>query len=240
MIRTSVTAITVVIATIFFGMLATIFGLFNPYSKFVYVFAQIWARSILYSAGAKIDVQGLENIDFNKKYVFIGNHQSHFDVLAVFKVLPITVRFLAKKELFQIPVFGWAIASVGMIKIDRSNREKSLKSIEVAQEIINKEKISLVIFPEGTRSFDGRLQNFKKGGFVIAIKAKLPIIPVSISGSRFILKKHSLRIQPGIIKIVFDKVIETEDYSYYQRDKLAAITKDIIAKNIDPDFNERK
>ena len=240
MIRTVLTAITVVIATVIFGSLATIFGIFNPYSKFVYIFAQIWARMILCTAGTKIEVEGLANIDFNKNYVFIGNHQSHFDVLAVFRVLPMTVRFLAKKELFKIPLFGWAIASVGMIKIDRSNHEKSLRSIEIAQEIIKKEKISLVIFPEGTRSFDGQMQRFKKGAFVIAIRGGLPIIPVSISGSRFILRKHSLRIEPGIIKLVFDKAIETPNYSYNQRDKLVAITQEIIAKNIDPLINERK
>jgi 1-acyl-sn-glycerol-3-phosphate acyltransferase len=240
MIRTVFTAITVLVATMVCGSLAIIFGIFNPYSRVIYFLAQTWARLILIVAGAKIEVHGIENISANNNYIFISNHQSHFDVLGVYKVLPMTVRFLAKKELFRIPVFGWALSSVGMIKIDRSNHEKSLKSIEFAQQIIKNKGVSLVIFPEGTRSFDGQIHKFKKGAFVIAIKGNIPIIPVSISGSRFILKKHTLRIEPGIIKIVFDKPIEIKDYSYDQRENLVTITRDIIQRNIDPNINERE
>ena len=90
MIRTVLTAVTVVVATIIIGSLAILFGIFNPYSKCIYIFSQLWARSILYISGAKIKVHGLENIDINKNYIFVGNHQSHFDVLAVFRVLPMS------------------------------------------------------------------------------------------------------------------------------------------------------
>jgi 1-acyl-sn-glycerol-3-phosphate acyltransferase len=238
MIRTVLTALTLFIFTLICGIAVIIFGVFNPYSKIIYYISYIWSKSILFVAGTKLKVYGLDNIDSEKNYIFIANHQSHFDVLAVFNILPLTVRFLAKKELFRIPLFGWAIAAVGMIKIDRSNREKALQSMEEAQQIINK-GVSVVVFPEGTRSFDGKIQKFKKGGFVIALKCRIPIVPVSISGSRFILKKHTLRIEPGIIKIVIDQPIETGSYSYEQRDQLAEHVKKVIKKNIDDAFNER-
>jgi len=238
MIRTALTALTVFFMTVICGTFSILFGVFNPYSNIIFFLAQMWARSILFVSGTKLDVYGLENIDVHKNFVFIANHQSHFDVIAVFSVLPLTVRFLAKKELFRIPLFGWAIAAVGMIRIDRSNREKALQSMDKAQAIIKK-GVSVVIFPEGTRSLDGKVQDFKKGAFVIAIKGNLPIVPVSISGSRFILKKHTARIRPGVIKIVIDKPVATKGYTYNDREQLAENIKQIIIKNIDDEINER-
>lgn len=237
MFRTIFTVITVIIMTLICSSLATIFGIFGPYSIIVYYIAKIWTNSILFAAGVRLEIEGLDNIDPKKSYIFIGNHQSHFDVLSVFSTLPLTVRFMAKKELFKIPVFGWSLYASGTIKIDRSNRQRAITSMNNALDRI-KRGVSVVVFPEGTRSEDGKIRDFKKGGFVLAIKGGIPIVPVSISGSRFILPKNIVRINPGKIKIVFSNPIQTKDYGYQQREKLSIDVRNIIIKNYDEKFNE--
>jgi 1-acyl-sn-glycerol-3-phosphate acyltransferase len=239
MIRTFVGMLTVLVMTLICASAAIVSGLFNPYSRLIYYLGSIWSRSILWVAGARIIVEGLQHIDFNKQYVFIGNHQSHFDVLTVFSRIPMILRFLTKKELFKIPLFGWALTAVGMIKIDRANHEESVKSMNEALELMRRNKISLVVFPEGTRSPDGKLGVFKKGGFVIAIRGKIPIIPVSISGSRFVLPKHSLRAKPGTIKMVIGQPIDSGEYTYLTRDELMNRTIITIKNNIDTAYNEQ-
>jgi 1-acyl-sn-glycerol-3-phosphate acyltransferase len=226
----------IIIQTIFCSLLIVLGGIFNPYSRFVSFLGQLWVRTIISVTGTKLEVKGLENIDKSRSYIFISNHQSHLDVPVVFKSIPVTVRFLAKKELFKIPIFGWAIHAAGMIKIDRSNSKQAQRSINDALSIIQ-QGVSVVVFSEGTRSEDGVLRQFKKGGFVLAIKGGIPIIPVSISGSHLILKKHSIKIQRGRIKLVFDSPIETKDFFLEKRDELIGKVRGIIEKNIDMSFN---
>ena len=235
MIRTAITMITVVIMTVIFGTAAILVGVINPYSRLIYFCGWIWSKLILYAAGARISVEGLENLDPRSNYVFISNHQSHIDVPALFSVIKNTVRFFTKKELFTIPIFGWAIKAVGMIKIDRSNHEQALKSMNTAVDTI-KHGVSVVVFPEGTRGADGKLQTFKKGGFVIAIKGKIPVVPVSISGSGLIHKKHTLRISPGTVKIKFGQPIPTTGFTYESREKLIETTRKIIEQNLDQEI----
>ena len=237
MIRTAFTMITVIVVTSVVSFLCVVFSVFGSYSKIINYLAKFWTRSILFSAGVKLVIEGLEKVDKNKSYIFIGNHQSHFDVMAVFSVLPLKARFMAKKELYKIPLFGWALAATGTIKIDRSNREKSIVSMNNALERI-KQGVSIAIFAEGTRSKDGSIKEFKKGGFVLAIKGDIPIVPVSVSGSRFILPKHSLKVKPGKIKMVFSDPINTRKYSYQDREKLSELTRSIILKNFDKNYNE--
>ena len=240
MIRTLLTMITVVVITIIIGLSIILVGWLNPYSQAINILGRIWSRTILWSAGVKIIVEGLENINPNTSYVIMGNHQSHFDVPAIFSIVTnLTIRFFTKKELFSIPLFGWAMKSAGMIKIDRSNRSQAIRSMSQAVKRIKEKGTSLVVFPEGTRSSDGKVHEFKKGGFVIAIKGDIPIIPVSVSGSRFILKKHTLKIDPGIIKIVFDKPIETKEYGHENKVKLISKIQQIVEKNIDHAINNR-
>jgi len=237
MFRTIFTISTVIIMTFIVSSLTIIFGIFGSYSKIIYYLAKAWTNSILFSAGVKLKIVGLEKIDKSKSYIFIGNHQSHFDVLSVFSALPLTVRFMAKKELFTIPVFGWALYASGTIRIDRTNRSRAITSMNNALDRIRK-GVSVVVFPEGTRSEDGKIRDFKKGGFVLAIKGEIPIIPISISGSRFILRKHSNRIYPGNIKILINDPINTKDYGYQEREKLNDYVRNIIIKNYDEHYNE--
>jgi 1-acyl-sn-glycerol-3-phosphate acyltransferase len=201
--------------------------------------AKFWTNSILLAAGVKLEIFGLEKINRNRSYIFIGNHQSHFDVLSVFSAIPFTVRFMAKKELYRIPIFGWALAATGTIKIDRANRQRAIASMNDALDRISN-GVSVVVFPEGTRSDDGEIQPFKKGGFVLAIRGGIPIIPISVSGSRFILRKHSRNVTSGRIKMVFGDPIDTSKYSYQQREELSDFTRNVIIENYDSHYNERK
>jgi 1-acyl-sn-glycerol-3-phosphate acyltransferase len=237
MLRAIFTLITVIVMTLVISLLCIIFSIFGPYSRLINLFAKTWTGSILLAAGVKMEIVGLEKIDKSKSYIFIGNHQSHFDVFAIFTALPLTARFMAKAELYRIPVFGWALAATGTVRIDRSNREKSISSMNDALERIRK-GVSVVIFPEGTRSEDGEIKDFKKGGFVLALKGQIPIVPVSISGSRFILRKNSMSVKPGKLKMVFGDPIETGSYSYQDREKLSDRVRQFIISEYDPHYNE--
>jgi 1-acyl-sn-glycerol-3-phosphate acyltransferase len=234
--RTLIVAVSGVISTLFFGSIAFITGFFNPYSKLINSCARYWAKTILLSAGTRLEITGLENIDSTKNYVIMANHQSQFDILALYSIIPLTARFIAKKELYKVPVFGWILSTTGMIKIDRSNREKAIQSLNDALATIKRERVSLIVFPEGTRSLDGNIHNFKKGGFIIAIKGKIPIIPVSISGSLNISKKNSFKISRGRIKVFIDQPLMIKNYTYNQRQELINTTRQIIIKNFIKDY----
>jgi 1-acyl-sn-glycerol-3-phosphate acyltransferase len=239
MIRTIFAMIVVFVMTLLCALLIIFLYPFGSYNKVTNRAALIWSKSIVWAAGAKIELHGLDKIDFSKSYVFAGNHQSHIDVVSVFSILPLTVRYIAKKELFRIPIFGWAMAASGTIQVDRSNREKAIKSIEQAGESI-RNGVSVILFPEGTRSDDGEIHAFKKGAFVLATKSGVPVVPISISGTRKILEKHSLKLKPGTVKIVISDPIESSNYKLEEREKFANDVRQVIINNFDKDFNQGK
>jgi 1-acyl-sn-glycerol-3-phosphate acyltransferase len=239
MVRSIFTLIAIFFSTFTVSVLCVLFSVFGAYSKLLNFIAKSWTGSILFAAGVKLEIEGLDKFDKTKSYIFIGNHQSHFDVFAVFTAIPLTARFMAKKELYKIPIFGWALAATGTVKIDRSNRENSISSMNDALARI-RQGVSVIVFPEGTRSEDGQIKAFKKGGFVLALKGGIPLVPVSVSGSRFIQKKHSARITPGKIKIIFGSPIDTSQYSYQDREKLSETVRNFIIENYDEHYNERK
>jgi len=237
MIRTAFAMVVVVVMTLLCSLAVILLYPFGSYNKVTNKIALIWSKSIVWAAGAKIELHGLDKIDFSKSYVFAGNHQSHIDVVSVFSILPLTVRYIAKKELFRIPLFGWAMAAAGTIKVDRSNREKAIKSIEQAGESI-RNGVSVILFPEGTRSDDGEIHAFKKGAFVLATKSGVPVVPISISGTRRILEKHSLKLNPGTVKIVISDPIESSNYKLEEREEFANDVRNVIINNFDKDFNK--
>lgn len=207
------------ISTFFFAIVAVVAGLFNPYSNFSNGVVRTWAKSLLWASGIKVHVLGREKLDLRQPVVYMANHQSTFDILATVVAIPGTVRFIAKKELFRIPVFAQGMRMVGMISIDRGNSKEAQKSLaDTAQRM--KQGVSVIIFPEGTRSRDGKIHRFKKGGFVLAIKGKFPIVPLVIRGSFGIMRKKSLKVGKGRIEIEFLEPVSTEHYAYPQRNIL--------------------
>lgn len=218
------TPIVVVLAFIFLFPAAIIASLINDSGNQVHRVGKLWARIIIRTSGIKIDIEGQDNIPGGKPVVFACNHASQFDIPILYKALPVQFRFVVKKELFKIPLFGSAMRHAGYIPIDRSGGKAALRSLHEAAERV-KNGASIIIFPEGTRSPDGRLRPFKMGGILIAIKAGCPIVPVAISGSHNVLPKGSLRVRPGRIKVTIGLPVQTMGPK-------GPIPKDIVTKEV--------
>lgn len=208
-----------VLHTIFCSIAAIAFGIFKPYSRMVDGIIRLWAKGILKVAGVKVIVHGQEKLRKDQPYIFISNHQGAFDILAGVVAIPVTMRFIAKKELFRIPIFAQGMRAVGMIPIDRGNSEQARRSLEEAAQTLQK-GVSVLIFPEGTRSLDGNIKPFKKGGFVLALKSGLPIMPMVFSGSLNILRKKSIKVHKGTIHVYFLDEVDTSKYSFEKRNEL--------------------
>ncbi|NLD99960.1 MAG: 1-acyl-sn-glycerol-3-phosphate acyltransferase [Fibrobacter sp.] len=189
----------VVFSTILYGLLVLTFGLLSR--KFARFVARLWNQHLLWVGGVKISVDGLNKLGQNKRYVFIANHQSALDIPVLYAGLNQQVSFIAKKELFMIPIFGWGLRVIGHIWIDRGNARKAIESIKRAVMRMKKENVSLILFPEGTRSCDGKVLDFKQGSFSLALQAGVQVVPVAILNSAEMLPKSSFQIRSGTIKL---------------------------------------
>ena len=192
---------------------------------------RIWARWVIWATGINCEIIGLGNIQQDKQYIFMCNHESALDILFCIACLPCNIVFLAKKELFRIPLFGWAMQAAGSIKIDRKNPERAKKSVDNAVETFNRSTFSSIIYPEGTRSETGELLPFKKGGFILAIRSKLPLVPVTILGAGNILRKGSFKFRKGQIKIIISNPIETLNMTIEDKEKLMQHCREAITLN---------
>jgi 1-acyl-sn-glycerol-3-phosphate acyltransferase len=163
----------------------------------------------------------------------MGNHQGNFDIFALFQAVPIRFLWLAKEELFRVPVFGWSMRRAGYIPLNRGHGTKALKSLEFASAAIC-QGTNLIIFPEGTRSNDGSLLPFKKGGFLLAINARVPVVPFTINGSHQINPRNQLKLCPGEISIDFGEPIETAGLNPVQYPTLAETARNAIGHNLKP------
>ena len=208
---------------------AIISGLINPYSSSTNGVIRFWSKTLLKIAGIDVEITGITNLKDGQPYIFMSNHQSTFDIMSCLAYVPGTARFLAKKELFRIPVFAQGMRAAGMIPVDRGNSKKARESIDQAVSEVKK-GVSVIIFPEGTRTRDGNIQSFKKGGFVLAIKGGIPIAPIVLSGAREVMQKKEIRLQKGSIKLEFLKPVATEDYGLEQRDNLVKLVRDQIVE----------
>ncbi|MFC1654314.1 lysophospholipid acyltransferase family protein [Myxococcota bacterium] len=195
-----------------------------------WVVRQIWVAGLLGVFRVKIIVTGLENFERDHPYVFVSNHQSHFDIATIFHSTPTNLRIIGKQGLFYIPFFGWYLSLAGYIPLDRSNRDRAIRSHDKAAEKIRK-GVPIVTFPEGTRSLDGSVLPFKKGAFMLALQAGVPIVPISITGSIKILPKASSSIQPGTIWIHYARPIDVSGYSVDDRDRLIVDVREVIIRN---------
>ena len=162
----------------------------------------------------------------------MGNHESALDILFGVAAIPNKIVFLAKKELFNIPVFGWAMKAAGMIKIDRQNPEIARKSVDNAVDILVRSSFSTLIYPEGTRSESGELLPFKKGGFILAIRSQLPVVPVTIVGAREALPKGRYNIRQKRIAVIIDRPIYTHGMDISDKEELLQNCRKVIQKNL--------
>ena len=219
MLRSLLFYIVLFFSTVICGTAAMVCALISRRGNIPHLIGRLWGRILLFAAGVKVRVEGLQSIDPDQAYVFAANHQSLFDIFVLLAYLPIQFRWLAKKELFRLPFLGAGMKGAGYIPIDRSNRREAFKSIDLAAARV-REGTSVVIFPEGTRTVDGTLQSFKKGGFHLAIKSKRPIVPVSLSGTFAILPKKGFRIRPQTVLIYLGDPVPTQNIGVQDRDWL--------------------
>lgn len=182
-----------------------------------------WAKTLLWVAGVDVRVSGTEFTDGESPRIFVGNHVSWFDVLAAAAVLP-RGKYVAKAELFRVPVFGQAIRWIGMIEIDRENRKAAFDSLERAAAKIRAGN-SVVMFAEGTRGEEYALRPFKKGPFVLAITAGVPVVPMVIYGTIERMRRGSWQIRPGTIEVTFLEPIPTTGYTYDDRGELVELVQ---------------
>jgi 1-acyl-sn-glycerol-3-phosphate acyltransferase len=229
MIRSAVIIVLVVLITAFFAPLAIIVSFFTRTGNPVHIVARIWGQSILLISRVPVRVIGLSNIQPDKPYIYMANHQSNFDIPVLLGYLPVQFRWLAKAELFRIPVFGRAMLGAGYVKIDRFNQKSAFESISTAARRL-RDGASVMIFPEGTRSRDGSIQKFKKGGFVMAIQSGVPIIPVILRGTWPIMAKSSLRINRGDVEMEIAEPIDTTGYSMETKEELMDRIREVICR----------
>lgn len=193
--------------------------------------ARLWVRMILATCRIRVVVSGVENIDRECPSVYMSNHQSFVDVAVILATLPTSLRFVAKKELARVPVFGWGMALGGHLLVERGNRSKVMHSLERGAELIRSGS-SLCIFPEGSRSLSGEMSNFKNGGFQMALMAGAPIAPISIVGSGELAPKTTLAIDSGVVKVHYGPAIPTQGLGPANRVELKKQVREAILSGI--------
>jgi 1-acyl-sn-glycerol-3-phosphate acyltransferase len=210
------------------SLLATVgvVGILGAYVGFPRAYYQwagrVFSGAMLWAGGTPVSVIGLENIDRERPQVIASNHQSMYDVWALAAVIPVRNHFVAKKEVRKIPIFGRVSEAAGHVFVDRGHRISAIESLKVAGRRIVEENSSAVVFPEGTRSLTGDLQKFKKGPFVMAIEAGVPMVPAVVDGTFEILPKRGFRLRPQPITVRFGEPVDTQRFSHENRDALIA------------------
>ena len=232
-VHTSVIYIWTTCATIVLGILAIAVSFFSKKGNGVHVVARFWAKSILAVSFLRTKIRGWENIEDGKSYIFMANHQSNYDIPTALGCLVVEFRWLAKAELFRIPIFGRAMRGAGYISIDRSDRKSAFESLKKAATTI-REGVSVLIFPEGTRSEDGKVLPFKKGGFYLALDAGVPIVPIVISGTHEVMPKHHFLVRTGgAVTIDIMPPIETAQYTRKEMDLLIEKVRNVMVETLD-------
>ncbi|MBI4541357.1 MAG: 1-acyl-sn-glycerol-3-phosphate acyltransferase [Gemmatimonadetes bacterium] len=204
--------------------LAALLGYRNP-ERLGRECARRWGRGILRASGTPVTVEGLEHVRPDRAQILISNHESWYDIFALATYVPGPLRFVGKKELARMPVFGPGFRAAGHIFVDRGDHASALQSMALVSERIRREPGTVVILPEGTRTRTGQLLPFKKGAFVLAIQSQVPIIPAAVAGSRAVLPKGRFRIHPGPIHMAIGEPIETRGMTPADRDRLLAISR---------------
>jgi 1-acyl-sn-glycerol-3-phosphate acyltransferase len=212
--------------TIVLGTISVLSTLVDRSGDFGHRCARAWSSLILRTTGVQVRVEGLERLDPRRSYVFAANHQSIYDIPIVFASLPFQLRIIAKASLGSIPFLGWHLQRTGHLLVDRS--KAGAGTVKKMAKLVA-DGHSLIVFPEGTRSADGAVARFKGGSFVIALDAGLPIVPISIAGSRQVMLKGQLTVRPGTVSLVVHEPIETTGLGRAAARALAERVRGVVA-----------
>ncbi len=201
--------VVIILLSITLGTLAVLVRVFDSSSNLSHKVSSLWGRWLCALNGIQVDIEGLEYVRKDQAQIFVANHQGFFDIFALSGFLPVQIRWVAKSSLFKIPFLGWAIWASGYIPVVRGNRKKSYQAFLATIEKL-KAGNSIVIFPEGTRSVDGTIGPFKKGGPLLSIRSGAPLVPVTLLGTGSIISKGSCIIKPGRIQIIISPPIASQ------------------------------
>jgi 1-acyl-sn-glycerol-3-phosphate acyltransferase len=210
-IRTPFTYLVGLLATGLAATIVIVVSLLSPDSRMIDRIVRGWARIILWAGGVRLEVIGTSNVDVSKSYVVVSNHQSTFDIMAHFLALPIPIRFLAKQELFQVPLLGWALRRLRMVPVDRFTGRTVYAEVEQDAAATIAHGNSIIVYPEGTRTRDGDLLSFKNGAFFIAVHTGLPVLPTTIEGSFEAWLPRAKIIRGGTITVAIGPPVPTQE-----------------------------
>lgn len=230
--RTLLTVVVGVLVTLFFAPIVIVIGRLRPTSPFIEVCARAWSRAWLWAAGCTLEISGIEHVDQKRSHVVVANHLSVLDIMVCFLAVPLPIRFLAKKELFSVPLLAPAMRSIGIVEVDRTARSAIHEKVNRQAKDLVASGRSLIIYPEGTRSRDGSLRPFKKGAFTMAIAGEIPVLPVTIIGTYEAWPPGKIWVYGGALKAVVDAPIETTGMDRDDTSKLAADSRLVIASRL--------
>ena len=200
------------------GLAAIVASFIPPRRRYWFNVSRVWGRGVLLSGGVRVEVTRKAQA-VPPQAVFMANHQSLYDIAALLATVPVPVRFLAKRSLFRLPFFGWGLAAAGFVPIDRIDRSRAKEAFKHALSALD-EGAAIVLFPEETRSLDGRMKPFRRGGFLMALKAKAPIVPVGINGTLQVRPKGRLTVEPTRVEVAFGDPIDARSYGVRRIDEL--------------------
>jgi len=210
----------IILSTIVCSSFSVLILFFDKTGSMAAAVASAWAKFLLWASGVRVEVEGLQNIDPAGSYIFMANHTSYIDTPVVLANIPVQFRFLAKRGLFQIPFLGTHLSRAGHIPVPREDPRAAVKTLQLAADTIQQKKISLFIFPEGGRSHDGVLTEFKEGGAYIAIRAAVPVVPLVMTGGTHVLAYGAGVVQSGKITLRILPPIPTAGLTLKDRGKL--------------------
>jgi 1-acyl-sn-glycerol-3-phosphate acyltransferase len=223
----------IVISTIVFASISLAASLYDPQKRRQAAIARGWAWVLLWVSGVKVEVEGLEKISRDGSYIFVSNHLSYMDTPVVLANIPVQFRFLAKRGLFQIPFLGWHLARAGHIRVPRGDARAAVKTMNLAAQVVREFGISLLIFPEGGRSREGSLGEFKEGAAFIAVRAGVPLVPMCLKGTREVLPFGSGHIRSGTVTMRIGDPISTAESTDRDRARLTAEIRSRIVALLD-------
>jgi 1-acyl-sn-glycerol-3-phosphate acyltransferase len=224
----------IAVYTIALGTMSLLSSLVDRKGYFAHWCARMWSRLILATSGVRVVARGLERLEPGKTYVFVANHQSIYDIPILFWSLPYQLRIIAKESLGNIPFMGWHLRRAGHMLVDRK-RPEPIRIIHWAERLTSK-GLSLIVFPEGTRSRDGRVARFKGGSFYVALEAGLPVVPLSVIGSRHVMLKGRVTTYPGEVVVIVHEPIDTRGLAGSDAKEFGERVRRIIAPDAESDL----
>jgi 1-acyl-sn-glycerol-3-phosphate acyltransferase len=222
----------IAVYTFVLGTASLFSSLFDRRGYFAHSCARTWSWLILATTGVSVEVSGLDRLPRDRTYIFVSNHQSIYDIPVIFASLPFQLRIIAKESLGSFPFLGWHLRRNGHLLVDRRKPDRG--GILRRWRALVGEGLSLIIFPEGTRSADGRVGRFKPGSFLLAVEAQLPVVPISIDGTRHVMRKGHLMTCPGHARLLVHEPIDTTGLAVNDARQLAENIREIVARGVSP------